>query len=412
MKKYNVIFSIVIGIFVIILIIGNICVINSNNKNDNSKPYKVEVNRICHDIENNGFENINLNKYLYVFNVEQFSNNNNDFYNSSSDCIIKEIDNNLYRFDYKYSKNNNNTLLIMNICIIAITIITIFIMVFIKVKIIKPFNYLRDIPYELAKGNLAIPIKENKGRYFGRFAWGIDLLREHLEEQKNNALKLQKEKKTLLMSISHDIKTPLSIIELYSKALEKNIYKDEDKQKQIFINISEKCTEIKKYVNDIIKSSSNDFLKLEVNVSEFYLSDLVKQLENFYIERLALLKIDFKILSYNNCIINGDIDRSIEILQNIIENAIKYGDGKNISISFEYDEDCVLVSINNSGCTLNENELPHIFDSFWRGSNVGSNKGNGLGLYICYQLIHKMDGDIFAYIKNNCMCVTVVFRLT
>ena len=113
--------------------------------------------------------------------------------------------------------------------------------------------------------------------------------------------------------------------------------------------------------------------------------------------------------SYTDCLINGDIDRSVEVMQNIMENAIKYGDGKNASISFSEEDGCILVTVANSGCTLPDTDLPHIFDSFWRGANAENEKGSGLGLYICRQLMHKMNGDIFAEINNGYMCVTAVF---
>ncbi len=113
------------------------------------------------------------------------------------------------------------------------------------------------------------------------------------------------------------------------------------------------------------------------------------------------------------------------MLQNIIENAVKYGDGRKISIAFSREDDCQLIHIRNSGCTLSKNELPHIFDSFWRGSNTGSNSGSGLGLYICRTLsgsglglyicrtlMRKMNGDIFAEIQDSYMIVTTVFSIT
>ena len=68
------------------------------------------------------------------------------------------------------------------------------------------------------------------------------------------------------------------------------------------------------------------------------------------------------------------------------------------------------MTVRNSGCTLPAGELPHIFDSFWRGSNTGSHPGSGLGLYICRQIMHKMDGEIFAQMEGGCMCMTAVFR--
>ena len=98
------------------------------------------------------------------------------------------------------------------------------------------------------------------------------------------------------------------------------------------------------------------------------------------------------------------------MLQNIIENAIKYGDGHYIRLTFSDEEDCRLITVTNSGCTLPEQELVHIFDSFKRGSNVGSKSGSGLGLYICRQLMDAMKGDVFAEIQGGDMCVTVVCR--
>ena len=92
-----------------------------------------------------------------------------------------------------------------------------------------------------------------------------------------------------------------------------------------------------------------------------------------------------------------------------MENAVKYGDGKSIVISFSEEEGCILVTVNNSGCTLPDTDLPHIFESFWRGANAENEKGSGLGFYICRQLMRKMNSEIFAEIKDGSMCVTAVF---
>ena len=144
-------------------------------------------------------------------------------------------------------------------------------------------------------------------------------------------------------------------------------------------------------------------------MGEFYLSELVKKISDFYTEKLSLIKTDFGIGNFTDCLISGDIDRSIEVIQNVMENAVKYGDGKSIEINFSEEEDCILATVRNSGFTLSDTELPHIFESFRRGENALNEKGSGLGLYICRQLMHKMNGEIFAEIKGGNMCVTTVF---
>ena len=282
-------------------------------------------------------------------------------------------------------------------------------MVYIYFRIIHPFEKLSEYPTELAKGNLTKPLKEQKNGYFGKFLWGLDLLREKLEKQKAEELELKKQNNTMVLSLSHDIKTPLGVIELYAKALERGLYKDEEKKREISVNIHAKCEEIRRYVDDIAKTESEEFLSLDINMGEFYLSELIGTVKNFYTEKLALLKTEFIIDGQPDCILCGDKERAVEVIQNIMENAVKYGDGKRISISFSKEEDCQLIHISDSGCTLSDSELPHIFDSFWRGSNTGSQSGSGLGLYICRTLMIKMNGDIYARIKDGNMIVTAVF---
>lgn len=99
------------------------------------------------------------------------------------------------------------------------------ILAYIQHNILKPFQSLRQVPYELSRGNLAVPIKESRHRYFGKFAWGINMLRENMEQQKQRELALIHDKKTLVLSISHDIKTPLSAIKLYAQALSRGFIK-------------------------------------------------------------------------------------------------------------------------------------------------------------------------------------------
>lgn len=92
-----------------------------------------------------------------------------------------------------------------------------------------------------------------------------------------------------------------------------------------------------------------------------------------------------------------------------MENAIKYGDGQEIAIAFSEEEGSILLTIKNTGCTLKESDTIYMFESFWRGTNAQNEKGSGLGLYICRELMHKMNGEVFAKIDNKEMAVTVVF---
>ncbi len=406
MKAFNRIFALVIAAIVLIFIAANIAMLTENN-NVSGRPYRVEISRIALEIEKNGVESINLSEYEYVTHIQRVSK---DFYNTDSDYTIREINGELYRFDYTANiPQNNRSIGMLNLTLGVMTVVILAVMLYIRHRILVPFEKLTDVPYELSKGNLTKPVKGSPNRFFGRFLWGVDLLRENMEQQKEREMNLQRDKKMLMLSLSHDIKTPLSAIKLYSKALSKGLYSSREKQLEIAENINAKADEIEGYVSQIITASREEFLSLDVNIGEFYLSELITKIKQYYTEKLELIKTDFSVSDYTDCLLKGDLDRSVEVLQNIMENAVKYGDGKSISISFSEEDGCILVTVKNSGCTLSNTELPHIFECFWRGTNAENEKGSGLGLYICRQLMRKMNGEIFAETDNGFMIITAVF---
>lgn len=409
MKSFRTLFAAALVLLLLLVIAANLLILHSGEGTE-GRPYRVEISRLTKQIEESGLHGLELTGMEYVTGVVRYNENPQNFYTAERDYLIREIGWNLYRFDYVIpGEDTKSVLLSMNLTLLSMSLLILGILLYVRRKILAPFERLTDVPFELSKGNLTVPLQETKSRFFGRFIWGVDLLREIMEQQKQRELALQKDKKTLLLSLSHDIKTPLSAIKLYSKALSRGLYPDAAKQREIAESINDKADEIEQYVSQIIRASNEDFLSLQVSMGEFYLSELVDKIETYYRDKLDTVKTDFRVEPYSNCLLTGDLERSIEVLQNVLENAIKYGDGRSIELEFSEEDGCVLICIRNSGCTLPDTELPHIFDSFWRGSNVKNLSGSGLGLYICRQLMRKMNGDIFARIKEDCMLVTAVF---
>ena len=85
-------------------------------------------------------------------------------------------------------------------------------------------------------------------------------------------------------------------------------------------------------------------------------------------------------------------------------------DVKVVSIDIDEEENYKLIQIANSGCSLKEEELPHLFDSFYRGSNAEKKDGSGLGLYIAKSLMKMMGGDVFAKIDNGEFKIVTVVK--
>lgn len=348
---------------------------------------------------------IDLSQYETVIRITPFDPDeicNNEY-------MVEEVNGTLLRFEYK-EVDKKTGLLPMNIGLVVMFLATVILLNYIRIKVVAPFTKMSDMTVELAKGNLLTPIKEEKSRFFGKFLWGMDMLRENLEDSKAKELEYQKEKKTMLLSLSHDIKTPLSAIQLYTKAMSEGLYDTEEKKQEAYAGILNNTKQIKTYCDEIYKLSREDFMELSVNVGEVYLSQVLDKVRAYYSDKLSVLHTDFKISEYDDCLLSVDKDRLEEALQNLMENAIKYGDGKEICISFSDEEDCKLITVSNTGCSLEENDISNIFDSFYRGSNTKNISGNGLGLYIVKQLMKKMDGDVFAEISKDRFNITLVAR--
>lgn len=415
MSKYWRFTAFILAIYVLLIVICNALMLG-RLKSKAERQYMVDINRAVEDIKGGASTESVSEKYDSITKAALFDPKEV----VNSEFVVKLIDHDLYIFEYR-EKADIRPLIYMNIGLGIAIISASFVLIYIGRKILRPFHKMSDYSVQLARGNLSAPVKEDKNKFFGKFLWGINMLRDDLESKKERELELQKDKKTLILSLSHDIKTPLSAIKLYSRALDENIYETEDERKNAVSGIAHNAEEIEKYVSDIVAASKEDFLNLEAEMKEFYLSEVMDRIRTLYSEKFKSLRTDFTIGEYSNVLLSGDPVRLEEVLQNLLENAIKYGNGRYVRIEFSDEEDCRLITVRNSGCSVKEEELPHIFESFYRASNSENVKGSGLGLFISRSLMRMMNGEIFAKIvpsddaasgKENAgdFAITVVVR--
>ena len=402
MKAYKKMCIAVIIVFLLLTAALNIFLAGA--KDNNEGIYRIEAKRLADEIAETG--SYDLEKYPHITGV--FTGG--DLYRSDEHYLIIEAGGTLYRAEYTVGSGQHG--IAAANCILGVLFLLIIgLLYYIRRHIIVPFGRLNDVPKELARGNLAVPIPEEKSRFFGKFTWGVNLLRESIEDSRKKEIAMQRDKKLLLLSLSHDIKTPLSAIKLNAKALAKGLYKDGEKSRAAAESINTRADEIEHFVSEITKAASEDFMSFEVTPGEVFLSAVITRIEARYAPQLAMSGTELVIQKMEDCILSCDPDRLAECLQNLMENAIKYGDGRRIEISFDKMDGCELITVSNTGCTLETKELPQIFESFHRGNNADKAQGNGLGLFICKRLMSLMGGEVYADIRDGCFFVTLVVKL-
>ena len=394
----------VITVFLLLTAVLNLFLVGVKDRKEGI--YRVEAKRLADEIAETG--NYDLEKYPHITGV--FKADDGELYISDEHYLIIEAGGMLYRVEYIVG-NGQHSIAVVNCVFGVLFLLMIGLLYYIRGHIIVPFGRLNDVPQELARGNLAVPIPEEKSRFFGKFTWGVNLLRESIEDSRKKEITMQRDKKLLLLSLSHDIKTPLSAIKLNARALARGLYKDEEKRRAAAESINTRADEIERFVSEITKAASEDFMSFEVTQGEAFLSAIITRIDARYAPQLALSGTEFVIQKYDDCILSCDPDRLAECLQNLIENAIKYGDGRRIEISFDKMDGCELITVSNTGCTLEAKELPQIFESFHRGNNADKVQGNGLGLFICKRLMGLMNGEVYADIRDECFYITLVVKM-
>lgn len=402
MKAFRRLCIVVITVFLLLMAVLNLFLVGVKDRNEGI--YRVEAKRLADEIAKTG--NYDLEKYPHVTGV--FTGN--ELYRSDEHYLIIEAGGTLYRVEYTVG-NGQNSIAAINCVFGALFLLMIGLLYYIREHVIVPFGRLNDVPKELARGNLAVPIPEEKSRFFGKFAWGVNLLRESIEDARKKEITMQRDKKLLLLSLSHDIKTPLSAIKLNAKALARGLYKDEEKRCAAALRINTRADEIERFVSEITRAASEDLMNFEVTQGEAFLSAVISRIEARYAPQLATSGTEFVVQKYDDCILSCDPDRLAECLQNLMENAIKYGNGRRIEISFDKMDGCELITVSNTGCTLEAKELPQVFESFHRGNNADKVQGNGLGLFICRRLMGLMSGEVYAGIRDEYFCITLVVKM-
>ncbi len=267
-------------------------------------------------------------------------------------------------------------------------------------NIFKPLRILNNAVPEIIKGNLDVKLKNFDNTEIGSFIRAFELMCMELKQSLTVKDDLERERKELTASISHDIKTPLASIKAYAEGLRDGIADSPaaaDKYTNVIIS---KTDGLIKLVNDLLQHSIQDLGVLEINLKEQY----SRQLFTGIIEPLSLKLVSSSLkLKLENeipdVLIKADASRLEQVIANLVQNSEKYSSGiGEIVINTVLEDDCLLFSISDNGKGIPPEELPFIFDRYYRGSGLKQSniEGSGLGLSICKYIIEKHGGIIFA----------------
>lgn len=257
-------------------------------------------------------------------------------------------------------------------------------------SILRPFDKMKDFAEKIAQGNFDIPLDYERSNYFGEFTWAFDSMRREITKARACEREAIDNNKTVIATLSHDIKTPVASIRAYAEGLDANLDNSPEKRRKYLSVIMRKCDEVSKLTNDLFLHSLSDLDKLKIQSELFELTSFMETA----VSEIAAEHDDISFLHPDfTADIRADRNRLMQITENLINNARKYAHSK-IIISVEKMDNSAVIRFRDFGEGIPDTDIPFIFEKFYRGKNSGSEQGSGLGLYIVRYLTEAQGGEV------------------
>lgn len=269
-------------------------------------------------------------------------------------------------------------------------------------SVLNPLSVLTDATNRIKNGDLDFSITEYPNDEFGQLCEDFEQMRVHLKELIEAQQQSEKDNKELISNISHDLKTPITSIKGYAEGLLDGVADTDEKRERYVKTIYNKASVMASLVDELSFYAKIDKALIPYNFTKL-------DVDNYFEDCIEELSLDMEVrnvtLKYrNNCkqqtYINADPEQLKRVINNIVGNALKYmntPEGE-IDLNLKTIGNFLQIEISDNGVGISADDLPYIFDRFYRADSSRGSKqgGSGLGLSIAKKIIEDHGGQIWA----------------
>ncbi len=268
------------------------------------------------------------------------------------------------------------------VTIIAIVLSSI-ISIFMSKKIAKPIVRIEEKAKKLGKGEYDVKFEKSGFTEIDNLVDTLNYTTKELE--KSDTLK-----KELIANVSHDLKTPLTMIKAYSEMIKDLYIDDKEKREKHLDVIIEETDRLSNLVTDMLDLSKLEANQIDLKLEQIDLVDITKKIVNTFKLLKENEEFNIKIESNEKALVLADKGKIEQVIYNLLGNAINYSnENKNILIKIEEIDNKVKYSVIDNGKGISEDELPYIWDRYYKADkNYQRPKtGSGLGLSITKNIL-------------------------
>ena len=282
----------------------------------------------------------------------------------------------------------DNGMFILFISTLLAFAIGILISIIISRTIAKPLKKITKTALEISEGNYAAKTDVKGSDEIGELAQTMDEMGDKLRQAEIESEKLQQMRQDFVANISHELRTPVTVIRGSLEAICDKVVTEPEKVEEYHHQLLGESIYMQRLVNDLLDLSRLQNPDFSINITKFNLCDCLSDAVRSG-RRIAIDKnINIEFSSDENVyMFSGDYDRIRQMLLIIIDNAVKFTDNPDNAVLVELKENTVRIT--NIGVGIQKDDLPVIFERFYKSRSEKNKNGTGLGLAIAKQIASR-----------------------
>lgn len=272
--------------------------------------------------------------------------------------------------------------------LIALGIIFIFALNF-SSHFTKPLKLLKQNTEQISHGDYSVRNNMKRSDEIGDLATTMDLMCQKLEDSQEESNRLAKLRTDFVANVSHELRTPITVMRGSLEALKDGVVKDPEMVTQYHEQMLKETILLQRLVKDLLDLSKLQNHDFEIEKNDFDLVEVITDVSKAMSHLAVQKNIEIKYsIDYGYYVYHGDYERIRQLISVILDNAVKFG-YPNTDIVLEFKNN--ILSVENKGQGLSKEDIPYIFERFYKSRSEENKTGTGLGLAIAKQIASRHD---------------------